>query len=234
MVTPLPPSEGECRDLSFQQTEELSDDSGTVPCKRPHTAVTYAVEELPDSVDIEGVSIGNQSIQRAAAASCRSAFNHAVGGDAADRAASRFTYTYYVPDQAGFDAGARWVRCDAVAMRTDTSLAELPASVDDILDDSDAAADFAVCSRGEPGTADSALVTCSQPHDYSVVEAIRLGGNRDSFPGKGETLADGRSQCRQVVEDTLDTQGGFTFTWTYPTRKDWNDGHRFGYCWLAA
>ncbi len=229
---PPPPRVGECRILGYAEISLFSDTTRTTPCAKKHTAYTFAVKKLPADIAFTGVAIENDAVQNFAGESCRTAFARFIGGDAAERALSRLTVTYFVPNQRHFDLGARWVRCDAVALQSANVLADLPRQkLRGILNDHGALDRFGVCSTTEPGSAGFKLVMCSQDHAYRALAALRLGGSHAPYPGEQVTRVDGRQRCKHVVDDVLGPGGGYTFGWTYPSPSDWQSGQRFGYCW---
>ncbi len=228
---PPPPDTGICRDLNFGDINRYSNTTEPRSCERPHTAYTFAVTRLPDDVAFEGVAIKNDAVQEAAASSCRAEFTPYVGGDAATRARVRLTATYFLPDQASFDRGANWVRCDIIALQAEKILAELPPKLEGALDDKEIVSDYGLCSGGEPGTAESVMVTCNQPHAFRAIAALRLGATEEPYPGEGVTKDDGQQRCEDLVKSQVEEGGGYTFSWTYPTPADWQAGQRFGYCW---
>ncbi len=228
---PPPPDTGTCRDLNFGDINRYSNTTASRSCERPHTAYTFAVTTLPDDIAFEGVAIKNRAVQEAAASSCRTEFTPYVGGDAATRALVRLTATYFLPDQASFDRGAHWVRCDIIALQAEKILAELPVRLKGALDDPDVVSDYGLCSGGQPGTAESVMVTCNQPHAFRAVAALRLGGTEEPYPGESVTRDDGQQRCEDLIKSVVEEGGGYTFSWTYPTAADWQAGQRFGYCW---
>ena len=225
------PKVGECRDLEYPDISRYANGDELVRCRRPHTAYTFAVGDLPSDVVFKGVDIGNDAVQQAAAHTCRTRFARYVGGDDAALALSRLSMTYFVPDQRSFDAGASWVRCDVVALRTATALAPLPDDVQGLLDDADSLRKYGVCSVGEPGLVDSRLVMCSEDHTYRAVAALRLGRAAAPYPGEAVTKDIGLQQCAEVLAEEIDDDSGYSYAWTYPTSADWASGQRFGYCW---
>ena len=229
-----PPEVGECRALTFADISRYADDSPVRSCTGEHTSYTFAVEDLPSDVAFTGVQIQNDAVQAAAAETCTSRFTAYIGGDARTRTLARLTTTYFVADQEDFDRGAHWVRCDVVALQSASSLAPLPRRLEHILDTGKALDDYGVCSDGDPGSADSALVMCTQPHTFRAVTALRLGGSDDPYPGADATRADGESECKDFIADLLGVTGGFTYGWTYPSATDWSGGQRFGYCWNST
>ncbi len=229
---PPAPEVDSCRRLAFIDIGRYSNTTPTTPCTKPHTARTFHVATLPGKIAFEGVQVKNEAIQQRAAKSCRSAFVRYIGGDSAIRARIRLTVTYFLPDQAEFDAGAHWVRCDIIALKAERILAELPRKLKGLLDDRESAADeFGLCSTGEPGLEGSRLVMCNQPHTYRAVAALRLGARDDGYPGNKAVSVAGKQRCEDLIVDLLGIDGGFTYTWTYPTALDWDAGQRFGFCW---
>jgi Septum formation len=208
----------------------FTNDAKIEPCSRPHTAYTFAVPTLPPAIAFKGVQIQNESVQSAAAERCREAFATFIGGDQATRALARLSFTYFLPDQRGFDLGAHWVRCDVVAQQAAKTLGDLPRRIAGVLDTPAALDTYGVCSNGDPGSA-TTLVMCTQAHTYRALAAIRLGDAGAKYPGTGTTLSDGKARCKNLVAHRLNVTGGFTYSWTYPSNNDWLAGQRFGYCW---
>jgi Septum formation len=217
-----------CRRLSFRAIGRFSNASRRVACgSSTYTAYTYAVKPLP-----RGLSgpIDSDAVQNAAKVSCARSFARFIGGTPRVRTMSRLSPTYFLPTALQFAAGTRWVRCDVVALQTDHRLAPLPPRVRHLLDDSAAAARFALCARGTPGSPRTALVMCTQPHTYRAVSAIRLGGPDVPRPTVRQ-LAGPKDKCRRTVASLLGVSGGFSFVFTYPGVHEWNAGQRFGLCW---
>ncbi len=226
-----PPKAGTCRQLTFGAIGRYSNQSPTVDCGTSHTALTFAVEQLPQDVAFDGVDIGNDAVQEKASLLCRAAFAKYIGGSAATRALSRLSVTYFVPTQQDFDAGSRWVRCDMIALESARILGALPKTVEGFNDTDAALDDYGVCSRGEPGTTDALLVMCNQEHDYRALTALRLGSDDADYPGEKAVGEDGQSRCDDYISNTLGLGGGYTYAWTYPSLDDWDAGQRFGFCW---
>ncbi len=231
---PPPPAAGECRQLGYGDISVFTDETPPISCTKPHTAYTFDVKDLPADIAFTGVQIENDAVQGFAGDSCRTSFARFIGGDAADRALSRLTVTYFVPDQRHFDRGAHWVRCDVIALESANVLAELPRKLSGILDDKNSPARFGVCSQAEPGTPGPALVMCGEDHAYRALAALRLGGTDAPYPGERAAKVDGRQRCEDFVDEALGPGGGYTYTWTYPLPSDWQTGQRFGYCWLKT
>jgi hypothetical protein len=226
---PPAPAVAQCRDLAYSDVAVFFNDTQPVPCSSTHTAYTFAVEQLPSRIAFPGVKIQNDAIQKAAADRCHAAFGRFVGGNDATRALARLAVTYFLPRQVGFHLGARWVRCDVVALKTARSLAPLPAKLQGFLDSPSALTAYGVCSKGKPGV--SRLLMCSERHEYRALAAIRLGSATAPYPGVNATVNLGTRRCKKLVAKQLGVTGGFTYSWTYPSTSDWAAGQRFGYCW---
>ena len=229
---PAPPVVDACRNLTYGDISHYSNADPVVDCTKPHTSYTFAVESLPATVSVTGASIGNKSIQHAASAGCNEAFASFIGGTEVDRELSRLTVTYFLPDQAGFDLGASWVRCDVVALQTPRSLGLLPDKLKGFLDGAHALDDYGLCSQNAPGSDTATLVMCKERHMYRALTAIRLGADGAAYPGTEVTSTGGQQKCADFVTAQLGAAGGYTYAWTFPTATDWSNGQRYGYCWL--
>ena len=227
-----PPSEGACRRLTYDAIGHYTNAAAVVSCGSPHNAYTFAVRRLPAGVDVTGVSIGNRSVQEAAAQGCQDAYAGFIGGDGAQRALTRLSVTYFLPVQVQFNRGAHWVRCDVVALAASARLTDLPGGdLDGYLDKPVALRRYGVCSAGPPGESSSALVICTEEHTYRALTALRLGTDAGRYPGETVTRARGQQRCADYIAEKLGPGGGYTYGWTYPTPADWQAGQRFGYCW---
>lgn len=233
-TAPPPPLTGRCRTMTFSDTARFSNDTRPTRCRRVHTAYTFAVHELPGAIASHVVNLDDDELQAAASGVCHRDFARFIGGTSADRARSRLTVTYFLPAQRAYDLGARWVRCDVVALERSNVLARLPVKLKGLLDHADALDRFGVCSTKAPDSASTRLVMCTQPHTYRALAALRLGTASAEFPGAAVVQRDSRKRCGDLVGDTLGLAGGYQFGWTYPTPDDWKAGQRFGFCWLQS
>ncbi|MBA2445905.1 MAG: septum formation family protein [Nocardioidaceae bacterium] len=229
-LLPPAPEVGECHKLTFSDVGLFSNQAKEVSCGGTHTASTFMVETLPERIAFEGVDIQNAAVQTSAAETCKAAFPAFIGGDAPMRALARLTATYFLPKQRDFDLGARWVRCDVIALQSQQALGPLPSKVKGLLDDQDALDEVGLCSTAEPGVEVSTLVMCTQPHEFRALAAVRLGDNDAAYPGVVRAEDTGQ-QCEELVSEELGVEGGFTYGWTFPSAADWTAGQRIGYCW---
>lgn len=227
---PPAPEVGDCHNLSFADIGLFTNQAKEVSCRGTHTTYTFVVETLPERIAFEGVDIQNAAVQTSAAESCKAAFPAFIGGDAQVRALARLTATYFLPKQRDFDLGARWVRCDVIALQSQQALGPLPTKVQGLLDDEDALDEVGLCSTEEPGVDVSTLVMCRRPHEFRALAAVRLGDSDAAYPGVASAEATGQ-QCEALVSEELAVEGGFTYGWTFPSAADWTAGQRFGYCW---
>lgn len=109
----------------------------------------------------------------------------------------------------------------------------LPRRTAGILDRPGALARFGLCGTAEPGTRQFERVICARPHSWRAVATIPLSGGR-SYPGTGLVRAEGNEVCRDVAAEQAADPLQFEFGWEWPTREQWADGRRYGYCWAPA
>lgn len=219
--TPPPPA-GACYDLDFDQATSASVDADPVPCTQPHTALTVAVL---DGVDPDDTS--------ATARACTRRVHRFLGGDRQTRRLSRFTPVWFTPTADDVAAGARWVRCDVVAVAGSQTLAELPGGpmTRGVLD-RPRARSFALCATAAPGTDAFERVVCARPHRWRALTTLAVpSGPRGAFPGQRAARDAGVDRCRQAARAAVRADR-VRFGWEWPTAEQWEAGQRYGYCWV--
>jgi hypothetical protein len=234
-VSEPPPPSGVCYRLTAHDLSRFADHDESVPCLSAHTSVTFFVGRLPAQVVAGTPSVIDPAVQRAASHVCAGKFRRYVGGDRQDRLLARFNFTYYFPDDASFGSGTNWVRCDLyLTRRVDggrTYPHRLPHDARGALDKSDALDSYGICSPSAPGAAGFRLVLCSHRHRWRAIAPIRLGRDSTAWPGVREVKTRGDSRCSDAVRQWLGYPATWRYGWQWPSRGDWTNGQRFGYCW---
>ena len=234
-VSEPPPPLGVCYRLTAHDLSRFADHDESVPCLSAHTSVTFFVGRLPAQVVAGTPSVIDPAVQRAASHVCAGKFRRYVGGDRQDRLLARFNFTYYFPDDASFGSGTNWVRCDLyLTQRVDggrTYPHRLPHDARGALDKSDALDSYGICSPSAPGAAGFRLVLCSHRHRWRAIAPIRLGRDSTAWPGVRKVKTRGDSRCSDVVRQWLGYPTTWRYGWQWPSRGDWTNGQRFGYCW---
>lgn len=227
---PPPPKVGSCHALTFEEATEPVDTAEPVPCTGPHTSVTVAVERLDRVVDGHLLAIDSRTVRARIAEACPPDAGGFLGGDPTTRRLSRFEVVAFSPSLEQADAGASWVRCDVVALEESGRLRELPARLEGILDRDGALDEFGTCGTRAPGRRGFERLACSQDHAWRAVDAVDLPrGTR--YLGKG-AAAEGDAACKAVA--AARSGGSLSYSWGFewPTRAEWDDGQRYGYCWV--
>lgn len=234
-VSEPPPPLGVCYRLTAHDLSRFADHDESVPCLSAHTSVTFFVGRLPAQVVAGTPSVIDPAVQRAASHVCAGKFRRYVGGDRQDRLLARFNFTYYFPDDASFGSGTNWVRCDLyLTRRVDggrTYPHRLPHQARGALDKGDALDSYGICSPSAPGAAGFRLVLCSHRHRWRAIAPIRLGRDSTAWPGVREVKTRGDSRCSDAVRQWLGYPTTWRYGWQWPSRGDWTNGQRFGYCW---
>ncbi len=206
-----------------------------VPCRRNHTARTFAVADLPTLVDGHLIAVDSKRARRAPARQCPQRLGGFLGGDLEDRRLSMFRAVWFTPSLEEAEAGANWYRCDVVALAGDSQLARLSGKLDGILGRPAGSRRYGMCGTAKPGTGGFERVTCGRQHSWravGIVPLAGLAGDQGGYPGVGAVRSEGQGPCeetgRQQASDPLDFEWGYE----WPSKQDWRSGTTYGYCWV--
>lgn len=203
------PVVGQCSDLGPAEREQDSYGEAAVDCAGPHTAQVIAVVPLPDRLDLD-----SRGLEVFALRSCYAAQEQVLGASLRRVRFSAYDVAWFVPDADQRAAGARWVRCDLV-LPSGRRLEPLPQAP--TLGERPLAEDVARCmTRTRFRT-----VVCADDHDYRLVRALTVRGERFRDLRGWSRL--GTARCG-LPEDRI----GNAFAW--PTRTAWRAGDRFLLC----
>jgi len=228
-VPPPAPPRRACYDLDFDEALQASSAAGPVPCSARHTAATIRVGTIQPVRDGHLLAVDSDTVQQQIARRCRTRLAAHVGGDEETRRLSRLTAVWFSPTLAQSDRGARWYRCDLVALAGRERLAPLPRSTKDLLAADDALERFGTCGTASPAAKRFQRVICSQRHSWRARATIDLPTGAKYLGKAAGAAAD--SACRDIearlASDILELR--WSFEW--PTREQWSAGQRYGYCW---
>lgn len=132
-----------------------------------------------------------------------------------------------VPSLDDLASGARWLRCDAMAQRTQSAFLRLPRTTQRVLV-SARSKQFDICVKGD--IEEAKTVVCSVPHRWRGAAAVRLGSAGAAFPGGNVVSSRMRSTCETRVRAYLGTTSAFRYGWIRPTKATWKRGSRYGVC----
>lgn len=233
-----PPAEGACYTLQPHQTSRAHNHTDPVACRKKHTSQTYLVARLKRRTVGDPDAVHTERIARVAGERCSKALRSWLGGSREDRHLSRFEPVWFVPTPRQLNRGARWLRCDVVAYRTDHTLAVLPRTSEDILGQSEALATWGTCAQASQKqlNAGRGQRMCDLRHNWRAVSTDRLGKRSASWPGAGSVRADVLDRCEDDVRDSTDAEETepVHVGWLPPTKRQWKAGQRYGLCWART
>jgi hypothetical protein len=229
---PSPPRKGDCHQLSLEEATDPVDPGETVPCGRPHTAVTYRVGQLSTLADGHLLAVDSPTVRARIAEACPPALPGYLGGDETTVRLSRFEAVWFGPSLEQADAGADSFRCAVVALRREGRLLELPRRMKGVLDSPNALDRYGTCGTAAPDARRFERVVCSEKHSWQAVDVVDLPEDA-RYLGDAAT-ATGDAACKDVASERAN--GALTYTWSFewPTRAQWQTGQRYGYCWVPA
>lgn len=227
---PAAPAVGQCRRLDLARATSPVDTSAPIDCAKPHTAVTVAVGLLPAVADGHLLAVDSDAVRRRVAAACPSSLLDRVGGDETTRRLSRLRVVWFTPSVELADAGADRYRCDVVAVRDDERLLRLPRRVAGLLDRPGALDTFGTCGTAAPDASGFRRVACADPHRWRAVDTVDLP--RRARYLDGALTRRGESACQDVAADRADGALRYSYAFEWPTRDQWRDGQRWGWCWV--
>ena len=183
-------------------------------------------------VDGERLPADADRVRAQMARTCPRAMTRYVGGTREDRALSRFAVVWFAPNSEQAAQGADWFRCDLVAIAAQDRLQPLPARprVAGVLDRAAGPATYGLCGTAEPGTSGFDRVICDRRHSWRAVATIPLAGGK-RYPGTARVRSAGDESCRERVAGQAEDPLSFEYGWEWPTREQWDNGQRYGYCW---
>lgn len=227
---PAPPGEG-CYRLTFDDLAEPTSRRPPVDCDSRHDAQTFHVGTLDLVVDGHALAVDADRVVARLEETCDRRLDSFLGGTEEDRRLTRLQAVWFAPSLQQADRGARWFRCDVVALAGNDRLLRLPppSKLGGVLD-RPAGASYGLCGTTAPGEPDFRRVICARPHAWRAVSTIALPRGR-AYPGRAAVRAAGDDRCRDLVRDLVDDPLSFRFGWEWPTREQWRAGQRHGFCW---
>jgi hypothetical protein len=227
---PVVPRVGECHQLTLDQATDPVDPTAPVPCRQPHTSVTFKVGRLTPLADGHLLAVDSRTVRAQIAKACPDSPGAFVGGDSTAQRLSKFEVVWFGPSLEQADAGANWYRCDVVAVRTEGQLLDLPARLRGLLDQRGALDRFGTCGTTAPDKPGFDRVVCSERHTWRAVDVVELPKNA-GYVAK-ELATTGDDACKVIATDLAN--GDLKRTWSFerPTRAQWAAGQRYGYCWV--
>lgn len=217
------PRAGQCYRYSVAQSQASASPTAPVACSAPHTAWTFFVGRFSGRAARITTPL-SPALDRPAMAACY-ARREAVLGTAVHL--TRVRFAWFLPTPAQWSRGARWFRCDAVAVVGTSSYGLLPPRLPSVVADPVARESLRACAR----TANGAVVPCTLRHDAKAVAWVRLGSATTVFPGPARILPLVTARCTAALAAL---PGAPALAWsTWPVASSWSAGHRVATCYAA-
>lgn len=231
---PRPPLDA-CYRLGLEQATAATSGQEPVRCSEPHQGQTIHVGRLDVPASAPPAAVSSARVQRQLARECPARLAQHLGGTAQARNLTRFEVVWFRPTLAQAARGARWYRCDLIALAAESTLARLPTPrrTKGILDRAAGAPWYGLCGTSRPGSRGFARVICGREHRWRAVATLALEGGR-RYPGVRRVRAAGDAPCSNRVRAQAPDPLRFEYGWEWPTRAQWEAGQRFGYCWAPA
>jgi hypothetical protein len=232
---PAPPPAPEadvCHALAYDDAVAPTASARTVPCTEDHTSQTFHVGALDRVVGGRLLAVDSRRLQEQAATECPERLSTLVGGGEEQQRLSMLRAVWFTPSVRQSDAGADWLRCDAIAVAGPERLLPLTGPVGGVLDTEAGRERYGMCGTAEPGTSGFERVACAEPHAWRALRTVALPG--PDYPGEDAARAAGEDPCtaaaRQQAADPLDFRWGYE----WPTAEQWAGGQTYGLCWAPT
>ncbi len=229
---PPPPAPDGCHDLSYEAALAPTTSSRAVPCTEDHTSETFHVGSLDRVVGGRLLAVDSRRLQEQATTECPDRLPDLVGGGVEQQRLSMLRAVWFTPTVRQSDAGAEWVRCDAIAVAGPERLLPLTGPLGGVLDTGAGRDRYGMCGTAEPGTGGFQRVACAEPHTWRALRTVTLPG--PDYPGEDAAQDAGEDPCtaaaRQQAADPLDFQWGYE----WPTAEQWQSGQTYGLCWAPT
>lgn len=225
------PRVGSCYTLTYEQAQLATASGAGVPCSHTHTAQTFAVGRLDDVVDGHLLAVESERVQRQVASVCPTKLAAFVGGTGDALRLSMLRAVWFTPTDAEAADGARWYRCDVIAIGGPSRLAPLRGSMNGVLSGPHAG-DFAMCGTTKPGAGGFARVTCSAKHTWKAISVVPLPAG--PYPGRQTVEGAGTAPCRQAAQNLAADALNFQWGYDWPSAAQWAAGQTYGICWAPS
>ncbi len=242
-VNEYKPAAGDCWTATYDGDIQYADWSTKPPisCSQPHQLYTFAVLQLqlPHSGSAFSQGYEKTAVNSDALNTCQSYQNREYGD--APQLDGLLKLKVYIPRNAQWNRGARWVRCDfnvfAVGSSiTDPKLANLPpVSVITAQLVSDTGR-FDYCIDNPNSTAatgpkveGAVFASCTADPQWTLKAYMALPFlTTSTYPTSAQFLSMYRQQC----EGRYATVGRITYAY-YPTKSQWDSGLTTSECWAG-
>lgn len=240
---------GQCREYTWEQSQGGSEDSQPVECTGDHTAETYYVATVPDSMfpDFEASwdaeDRGAPAFEPTAIDElfdrCDGLVDEFVGWEPT-MIPNRFGWTRFGPSRQSWAAGDRTVRCDVVSRHLSVKSGEVVRTLRQLPGEPlkgyvkpSNVGSWKTCANWASSTGLKSLGSCKDAKDSQVRVGEKVVGTDDT-PWLGKAAVDRklRTWCKPLAEQHGSGPGsGWMFSG--PSKPEWESGNRLAACFVA-
>lgn len=224
------PRAGTCSALAFSKAAKPTGGGKAVACSHAHTAITVHVGTDRPILDGHLLAVDAATVQSQLATQCPRQVASYLGADTRGLRLSRFETVWFGPSVTQADRGARWFRCDVVAVERENQLVALPRTLRGVLSDDDGLDDWGTCGTASPSARGFEKVICSERHTWRAIDVVELPG-RVAYLGKAATHR-GNDACKSAAGAKAGDSLSYSWSFQWPSRDQWDAGERYGLCWV--
>ncbi len=207
------PAVGECHQYGWNVLNSPNDTSAPVGCGQKHTAKVFKVFQLPS--DMDWTATGDE-IYALVTKKCDPAWKKWMGRNQLTIALTAYSYGWYSPTQAQRDAGARWLRCDIILLKS-KGLAPLPKNKAPMIP-APITNKVRKCLNGS----DYLTTSCSYKHQWRATGDFKMAKGR--YPSATKFRKVAASRCPKLTTTR-------TYLYWYPSKAQWKSGYRIVVCY---
>ncbi len=209
------PVVGDCYNYGWSVFIGPHDTSAPVGCGTKHTAKVHHVFQLPASLDW---SASDAEILRQVSKRCNPSWDDWMGRGQRTIARTAYYGAWFSPTQAQRDAGARWIRCDIVMLKS-RGLAPLPKNKAPMIPKP-------MIKRVQKCLVGKKRLTtpCNYKHQWKATGSFEMGG---SYPSSDKFRKVALSRCPQLVNSRR-------WLYEYPSRTQWKSGYKIVVCYTKT
>ena len=238
------PSTGDCWQASFTDVDGYANwgSRSPVSCSVPHQLYTFGVHDLKyvhKGKLFDKNDFAYEAIEDDAYSTCEDAENTVLSR--VDDIVARIYFLDILPEEAQWNAGARWVRCDVGVFAVGCSVAhpsfESPPASEDLytsLRDGSGQFDFCVNDPGGlgksgPKGSNAVYADCRDNPEWRLQAYQDITTGKDNtFPTPAEMKAQDAISCEHAFADATH----ITYAY-YPSKSDWDGGDQELECWVG-
>jgi hypothetical protein len=220
--TSVVPRVGQCYKYTWDQSAAYSSPTAAISCNKPHTAVTYFVNEVTGPAKASKSPTANAVVTYI----YQSCIRHLESrlGTKVGLTRAFLGVISYEPTAAQWKAGSRFYRCDATNYREHpTEFLSIPSSYLKALKTTTGRTKYAWCL-----TTGLVTVPCSVKHATKALAVVTLATASAKYPGSSAVLKKTESMCAAAVKKLHRTWSGVY--WHPGSSAAWAAGYRTATC----